>query len=150
MRSLYESILDDEEDLVNKEVYDLNFLSKYLDEKIGKKDYKSLLKMIEHLKLLCDALGNKLSDAKQLKDFKKYYILINDKSGFITIGFLEPIKASGYLMTYSASKSIAGGSLHYDRGDVVTTYSLAEFQMGGDFDAYEIPEKIYKKILNKK
>lgn len=150
MRSLYESLLDDEEDLVDKEVYDLNFLSKYFDEKIGKKDYKSLLKMIEHLKLLCDSLGKKLSDAKQLKDFKKHYILINDRSGFITIGFLVPLKTSGYLMTYSASKSIAGGSLHYDRGDVVTTYSLAEFQMGGDFDVYEIPEKIYKEILNKK
>ena len=150
MRTLYESLLDDEEDLVDKEVYDLNFLSKYFDEKIGKKDYKSLLKMIEHLKLLCETSGNKLKDAKQLKDFKKYYILINDRSGFITIGFLEPLDTSGYLMSYSASKSIAGGSLRYDRGEVVTTYSLAEFQMGGDFDAYEIPEKIYKKILNLK
>lgn len=150
MRSLYESLLDDEEDLVDKEVYDLNFLSKYFGEKIGRKDYKSLLKMIKHLKLLCNTLGNKLSDAKQLKDFKKCYILINDKSGFITIGFLQPLKAAGYLMSYSASKSIAGGNLHYDRGDVVTNYNHAEFQMGGDFDAYEISEKIYKEILNKK
>lgn len=149
MRSLYESLLDDEEDLVDKELYDLNFLSKYFGEKIGRKDYKSLLKMIEHLKLLCNTLGNKLSDAKQLKDFKKYYILINDRQGFITIGFLQPINDSGYLMTYSASKSIVG-RLHYDRGDIITTYRLAEFQMGGDFDAYEIPEKIYKKILIKK
>lgn len=53
-------------------------------------------------------------------------------------------------MSYSASKSIAGGSLHYDRGDVITNYKQADFQMGGDFDVYEIPEKIYKKILNKK
>lgn len=150
MRTLYESLLDDEEDLVDKEVYDLNFLSKYFGEKIGRSDYKSLLKMIEHLKLLCEISGKKLKDTKQLKDFKKYYILINDRSAFVTIGFLEPIEAAGYLMSYAASKSIAGGRLHYDRGDIITNYKQAEFQMGGDFDAYEIPEKIYKKILNKK
>lgn len=83
MRSLYETLLDDEEDIVNVDINDIKFISDYF--KRGKfSDFETAYNMMENLKSYLDKNCKDVTKDSNIKP-NKFYILFHEMRDYYSI-----------------------------------------------------------------